>query len=105
MINKILAMVLKALAPKLDEVIKKAKRDAVEHLFGKSKRMKDVLDYVHKDNNLDKKAKDFENRLKKVENLKVDSLATKEEIALFNSKFEAHSSILKEINNKLKLIK
>ena len=98
-------MVLKALAPKLDDVIKKAKRDAVEHLFGKSKRMKAVLDYVHKDTPLDKKAKHIENRLKKVESIKVDSLATKEEIALFNSKFEAHSSILKEINSKLKLIK
>lgn len=81
-------MVLKAIAPKLDEGMKKAKRDAIEHLFRKSKRMKAVLDYVHNDNALDVEVKKI-----------------KEDMAIFLTRVNSQSDRLIAIEKILKKVK
>ena len=63
MFPKWLKKVLKFLAPKLDAKIEQGKRDILKHLFSKSKRMKALLDYVHKPNKLDLMAEKHEGEI------------------------------------------
>ena len=73
--------ILKLLAPKLDENIQKAKRDFIEHLFGKSKRMKALLDYVHKPNKNDKDIAKLKKQVKGLEGVAHPPFFTSEEKA------------------------
>tara|TARA_R100001530_G_scaffold113261_1_gene80274 strand:+ start:205 stop:489 length:285 start_codon:yes stop_codon:yes gene_type:complete len=80
MFPKWLKQVLKFLAPKLDAKIEQGKRDILEHLFRKSKRMKVLLDYVHKPNSADKRIEYQEAEIKalKKENLEIKKFVKKE---------------------------
>ena len=60
MMKKIAKQVVKIFAPKLDEKIERAKRDVVEYIFSKSKRMKALFNYVHEENDADKRINDLE---------------------------------------------
>jgi len=70
MIKKLLKPLLKLILPKVDAKIDQIKMDLLAHLFGRSKRMKELIDYVHKPNALDmdmiviqKQIKDINSRL------------------------------------------
>ena len=53
MLKKLLKPLLKLILPKVDAKIDQIKMDLLEHLFGKSKRMRELIDYVQKPNPLD----------------------------------------------------
>ena len=59
--------IIKLLMPKINEKIELVKSDLLNHLFGKSKRMKALLDYVNEPNKNDK---DIAKLKKEVERLK-----------------------------------
>ena len=73
--------VFKFLAPKLDAKIEQGKRDILEHLFGKSKRMKALLDYVHKPNKNDKDIAKLKKQVKGLEGVAHPPFFTSEEKA------------------------
>ena len=60
MMKKIAKQVLRLFAPKLDEKIERLKRDVIEHIFSKSKRMKALFNYVHEENDADKRINELE---------------------------------------------
>ena len=67
MIDKLAKQALKLLAPRLDTKIESVKRDIIEYIFRKSKRMKAIFDYVNQPNELDDKVAKLEKRIKKLE--------------------------------------
>ena len=67
MIDKLAKQALKLLAPRLDTKIESVKRDIIEYIFRKSKRMKALFDYVNQPNELDEKVAELEKRIKKLE--------------------------------------
>ncbi len=67
MIDKLAKQALKLLAPRLDTKIESVKRDIIEYIFRKSKRMKAIFDYVNQPNELDDKVEELEKRIKKLE--------------------------------------
>ena len=92
--------VFKFLAPKLDAKIEQGKRDILEHLFGKSKRMKALLDYVHKPNELDRMVKKYEGeilKLKKDSHPPIFSMKDKKAIIEKQDNLEEHIQRLDKI--------
>tara|TARA_R100001594_G_scaffold37235_2_gene67320 strand:- start:228 stop:521 length:294 start_codon:yes stop_codon:yes gene_type:complete len=73
--------ILKLLMPKLDEKVEKLKSDLLEHLFGKSKRMKVVLDYINKPNKNDKDIAKLKKQVKGLEGIAHPPFFTSEEKA------------------------
>ena len=73
--------ILKLLLPKLDERVDKLKSDLLEHLFGKSKRMKVLLDYVNKPNKNDKDIAKLKKQVKGLEDIAHPPFFTSEEKA------------------------
>ena len=67
MMDKLAKQALKLLAPRLDTKIESVKRDIIEYIFRKSKRMKALFDYVNQPNELDEKVAELEKRIKKLE--------------------------------------
>ena len=67
--------------PKLDEKVEKLKSDLLEHLFGKSKRMKVVLDYINKPNKNDKDIAKLKKQVKGLEGIAHPPFFTSEEKA------------------------
>ena len=67
MIDKLAKQALKLLAPRLDTKIESVKRDIIEYIFRKSKRMKAIFDYVNQPNEVDDKVEELEKRIKKLE--------------------------------------
>ena len=67
MIDKLAKQALKLLAPRLDTKIESVKRDIIEYIFRKAKRMKAIFDYVNQPNELDEKVAELEKRIKKLE--------------------------------------
>ena len=65
MIDKLAKQALKLLAPRLDTKIESVKRDIIEYIFRKSKRMKAIFDYVNQPNELDDKVEELEKRILK----------------------------------------
>ena len=73
--------ILKLLMPRLDKKIEKLKTDLLEHLFGKSKRMKALLDYVNKPNKNDKDIAKLKKQVKALEGVAHPPFFTSEEKA------------------------
>ena len=73
--------ILKLLMPRLDEKVEKLKSDLLEHLFGKSKRMKVVLDYINKPNKNDKDIAKLKKQVKGLEGIAHPPFFTSEEKA------------------------
>ena len=67
--------------PRLDEKVEKLKSDLLEHLFGKSKRMKVVLDYINKPNKNDKDIAKLKKQVKGLEGIAHPPFFTSEEKA------------------------
>ena len=73
--------IIKLLMPKINERLDLIKSDFLEHLFGKSKRMKALLDYVNKDNKNDRAIAKLKKQVKGLEGVAHPPFFTSEEKA------------------------
>ena len=67
--------------PKINERLELIKSDFLNHLFGKSKRMKALLDYVNKDNKNDRAIAKLKKQVKGLEGVAHPPFFTSEEKA------------------------
>ena len=67
--------------PKINERLDLIKSDFLNHLFGKSKRMKALLDYVYKDNKNDRAIAKLKKQVKGLEDVAHPPFFTSEEKA------------------------
>ena len=67
--------------PKINERLELIKSDFLNHLFGKSKRMKALLDYVNKDNKNDRAIAKLKKQVKGLEDVAHPPFFTSEEKA------------------------
>ena len=73
--------IIKLLMPKINERLDLIKSDFLNHLFGKSKRMKALLDYVNKDNKNDRAIAKLKKQVKGLEDVAHPPFFTSEEKA------------------------
>ena len=73
--------IIKLLMPKINERLELIKSDFLNHLFGKSKRMKALLDYVNKDNKNDRAIAKLKKQVKGLEGVAHPPFFTSEEKA------------------------
>ena len=73
--------IIKLLMPKINERLDLIKSDFLNHLFGKSKRMKALLDYVNKDNKNDRAIAKLKKQVKGLEGVAHPPFFTSEEKA------------------------
>ena len=73
--------IIKLLMPKINERLDLIKPDFLNHLFGKSKRMKALLDYVNKDNKNDRAIAKLKKQVKGLEGVAHPPFFTSEEKA------------------------
>ena len=94
--------ILKLLMPRLHENVEKLKSDLLEHLFGKSKRMKVVLDYINKPNKNDKDIAKLKKQVKGLEGIAHPPFFTSEEKANMLERIE---NLEKKMKNRCQKIK
>ena len=73
--------IIKLLMPKINQRLDLIKSDFLNHLFGKSKRMKALLDYVNKDNKNDRAIAKLKKQVKGLEGVAHPPFFTSEEKA------------------------
>ena len=74
--------------PKINERLDLIKSDFLNHLFGKSKRMKALLDYVNKDNKNDRAIAKLKKQVKGLEDVAHPPFFTSEAWANFQDRLE-----------------